>query len=235
MALMNDILAESSFAFVGPVGSEGGRSPSTLSTGQAVPVGGLAPGQRWSVGRKREVVLRLLRGESAEVAVMAAAISPGTGRAYGVARVCDGLGVARSSFYAWRRQQERTDPPPPPSRRGPKPAISEAAVLSAIRADLARSLWIGEGHRKVWARLRVLDGLRIARKRVLRLMRENGLLSPHRHLPHRDAAHNGRITPAAPNLMWGTDATQIPTVQDGKVWLFAVVEHWNAEGMGWHV
>jgi hypothetical protein len=66
MALMNDILAESSVAFVGPVGSEGGRSPSTLSTGQAVPVKGLAPGQRWSVGRKREVVLRLLRGESAE-------------------------------------------------------------------------------------------------------------------------------------------------------------------------
>lgn len=63
---MNDILAESSAAFVCPVGSEGGRSPSALSTGPAVPVGGLAPGQRWSVGRKREVVLRLLRGESAE-------------------------------------------------------------------------------------------------------------------------------------------------------------------------
>jgi transposase len=58
----------------GPVCSEGGRSPSTLSTGQA-PLsapgaprpGPLAPGQRWSVGRKREVVLRLLRGESAEL------------------------------------------------------------------------------------------------------------------------------------------------------------------------
>src|SRR5713101_5526527 len=66
MALMKDSLLESSAAFVGPVGSEGGRSPSTLSIGQAVPAGGLAPGQRWSVGRKREVVLRLLRGESAE-------------------------------------------------------------------------------------------------------------------------------------------------------------------------
>lgn len=30
-------------------------------------VGPLAPGQRWSVGRKRDVVLRLLRGESLEV------------------------------------------------------------------------------------------------------------------------------------------------------------------------
>ena len=64
----------------GPVVSEGGRSLSTLSTGQAPPagaaaptfvpppkVGPLAPGQRWSVARKREVVLRLLRGESVEL------------------------------------------------------------------------------------------------------------------------------------------------------------------------
>jgi putative transposase len=164
---------------------------------------------------------------------MAAAISPGAGRAYGVARVCDGFGVARSSFYAWRQQQEH--PSPPPSRRGPKPAISDTAVLSAIRADLARSPWVGEGHRKVWARLRVIDGLRVARKRVLRLMRENGLLSPHRHLPRSGEAHDGHITTDAPNLMWGTDATQIPTVRDGKVWLFAVVEHWNAEAVGWNV
>jgi len=166
---------------------------------------------------------------------MAAAISPNTGRAYGVARVCDGFGVARSSFYAWRRQQESTDPPQTPLRRGPKPAISDAAVLSAIRADLDRSPWIGEGHRKIWARLRVLDGIRVARKRVLRLMRENGLLSPHRHLARQGEAHDGRIITTAPNLMWGTDATQIPTVLDGKVWLFAVVDHWNAEAMGWHV
>jgi transposase len=58
----------------GPVGSAGGRSPSTLSTGQdgsapggAARLGPLAPGQRWSVARKREVVLRLLRGEAAEL------------------------------------------------------------------------------------------------------------------------------------------------------------------------
>ena len=58
----------------GPVGSEGGRSPSTLSTGQGAPpvmagttLGPLAPGQRWSVARKREVVLRLMRGEPTEL------------------------------------------------------------------------------------------------------------------------------------------------------------------------
>ena len=54
-----------------PVVSEGGRSPSTLSTGlpgvTQSTIGPLAPGQRWSVARKREVVLRLLRGESVEL------------------------------------------------------------------------------------------------------------------------------------------------------------------------
>ena len=35
--------------------------------------------------------------------------------------------------------------------------------------------------------------------------------------------------------MWATDATQITTVQDGKVWLFAVAEHWKAELLGWQV
>ena len=69
---MND--SEREDAADGPVVSEGGRSPSTLSPGQGAPAAGsgttlgpLAPGQRWSVARKREVVLRLMRGEAAEL------------------------------------------------------------------------------------------------------------------------------------------------------------------------
>ena len=68
---MNEV--ERKAADDGPVVREGGRSPSALSPGQGgVARGGagsgpLAPGQRWSVARKREVVLRLMRGESAEL------------------------------------------------------------------------------------------------------------------------------------------------------------------------
>ncbi len=50
----------------GPEVGEGGRSPTALSPGRDGPGRPLAPGQRWSVARKREVVLRLLRGEAAE-------------------------------------------------------------------------------------------------------------------------------------------------------------------------
>jgi transposase-like protein len=89
----------------GPVDSEGGRSPSALSTGQApttpamVPgttatpasalpkVGPLAPGQRWSVARKREVVLRLLRGESVEL-------------------LCRELGVPIFKLEQWRQKAD---------------------------------------------------------------------------------------------------------------------------------
>jgi putative transposase len=167
---------------------------------------------------------------------MAEATSPATGRRYGVARVCHVWEVPRSTFYAARQAgAEDTGADARPARRGPKPAISDRDLLAAIRADLARSPWTGEGHRKVWARLRALDGLRVSRKRVLRLMREHALLSPHRARTRPEASHDRQIVTEAPDLMWATDATQITTAEDGKVWLFGVVEHWNAEIMGWHV
>lgn len=60
---MTNILTEEAVAVVGAVGNVGELFSSTLSTAQSktreIPVSG----QRWSVGRKREVVLRLLRGE----------------------------------------------------------------------------------------------------------------------------------------------------------------------------
>src|SRR5512134_1061084 len=52
---------------VGAVGSEGERRSSTLSMAQDEgAVGALAPGQRWSLSRERDVVLRLMHGEPVE-------------------------------------------------------------------------------------------------------------------------------------------------------------------------
>lgn len=45
-----------------PVAAEGARRATGAATGAAT-VGPLGPGQRWSLTRKREVALRLLRGE----------------------------------------------------------------------------------------------------------------------------------------------------------------------------
>jgi len=87
----------------------------------------------------------------------------------------------------------------------------------------------------IWAGLRAIDGIRVSRQRVLRLMRGHALLSPHRARPRPGAPHDRRIITEAPNVVWATDATQVTTVRDGKVWLFAVAEPWNAELLGCHV
>ncbi len=50
-------------------------------------------------------------------------------------------------------------------------------LLVAIRQVIAASPFVGEGHKKIPARLR-LRGICTSRKRVLRLMREAGLLAP---------------------------------------------------------
>ena len=164
---------------------------------------------------------------------MSAATSPGTGLAYGLRRVCAAWGLARSSFYAMTSGQNAERPPA--KRRGPKPAISDQALLVAIEADLETSPWEGEGYRKVWARLRVCRDIRVARKRVLRLMRENNLLSPHRCRRRGGNPHDSEIITHAPNLLWGTDGVRVFTVDDGWGWIFTAVEHWNAECVGWHV
>ena len=52
---------------VGAVVSEGERRSSMLSTARDDgAVAALAPGQRWSLSRKRDVVLRLMQGEPVE-------------------------------------------------------------------------------------------------------------------------------------------------------------------------
>ena len=124
---------------------------------------------------------------------MSAATSPGTGLAYGLQRVCAAWGFARSSFYAMKSRQQASAERAPAKRRGPKPAVSDQALLVAIEADLEASPWEGEGHRKVWARLRVCRGIRVSRKRVLRVMRENNLLSPHRGRRRGGNPHDGEI------------------------------------------
>jgi putative transposase len=79
-------------------------------------------------------------------------------------------------------RQDRSDRAPRSDRKrlvrraepaGPMPDL---ALLTAIRAVLADTPFHGEGHRKVWARLR-LRGVRTSKRRVLRLMRENNLLN----------------------------------------------------------
>ena len=111
---------------------------------------------------------------------MSATLSEATGRPYGIQRVCQAWERSRSALYARQTREQQRHKGEEPARRGPTPTVSDATLLEAIQADLDRSPFQGEGHRKVHARLRILDGIRVARTRVLRVMRAHKLLSPHR-------------------------------------------------------
>ena len=160
---------------------------------------------------------------------MSQALSPSGGSPYGVALVCRVWRVARSTVYRHRL------PPPtePPRRPGPVGVVADAALLEAIRGILAASPFHGEGHRKVWARLRHA-GLRTSKRRVLRLMREHGLLAPSRvGTPRGPRAHDGTIIPQTVDAMWGTDLTTTWT-GEGQAAVFVAIDHCSADCVGIH-
>jgi len=119
-----------------PVGGEAGRRPSALSTGRApatavtapgatatpgtaLPkVGPLAVSQRWSVARRRKVVLPLLRGESAEL-------------------LSRELGVPIFKLEQWRQKAEAAFDGPLKERE----TDAASAGLAAAMQRLARSAW----------------------------------------------------------------------------------------------
>ena len=160
---------------------------------------------------------------------MSRQVSPSTDKIYGLQRVARLWGVSRATLYRHRcpaRVAERKRP-------GPRGATSDDDLVAAIRQLLTGSPFHGEGHRKLWARLR-FKGLRTSRRRVLRLMREHGLLAHQRAgRPHGSRAHDGRITTERVDVMWGSDLTSVMT-GEGQAAVFIAVDHCSAECVGIH-
>jgi transposase InsO family protein len=164
---------------------------------------------------------------------MSRTCSPSTQRRYGLARVCRVWELARSTVYL--HQERRATPRgPAAAKRGPKPRWSDEVLIEKIRAVLEAAPFLGEGHRKVWARLRWQE-IRTSKARVLRLMRDAQLLAPTRvgHA-HGPKAHDGRITTDAPDEMWGMDATSYLTRDEGNATVFVVVDHCATECIALH-
>ena len=162
---------------------------------------------------------------------MSQACSVSARRVYGLARVCSYWEVARSTIYLWRGREKQ--PIRFAGKRGPKTEWDDATLLVLIKELLEAADFVGEGYRKIWARLR-FKGIRTSRRRVLRLMREASLLAPtragHEHGPK---AHDRSIITERPDEMYGTDMTGADTEQ-GHAAIFIATDHHSGECVGIH-
>ena len=218
----------------GPAGPEGEEPDGRGADADPCEAGGDDHAGRAAVGAPRK---KGVRGRASEALEALGRVSPATDRAYSLTMVCEAWRVARSSVYALRASLGGPLKPDrrQPGKRGPKTALRDDELLQEIRTVLKASPFLGEGHRKVKARL-AAKGIRVGNNRVLRLMREHGLLAPvRRGHPRGDRSHSGRIRTERPDELWGTDASRFWTKAEGWCWIFAAVDHCASDVVGWHV
>ena len=155
--------------------------------------------------------------------------SPSTRKSYSLVQICRVWRLGRSTVY-WQRLPR----PQSATRPGPLGFCADEDFVHHIRTVLAASPFHGEGYRKVWARLRHA-GIRTSKRRVLRLMRQNRLLAPHRcgRCPG-PKVHEGTIITTRVNDMWGTDMTATLTATEGQTAIFFAVDHCSMECLGIH-
>ena len=109
-------------------------------------------------------------------------------------------------------------PAPTPSRRLHRDEPKARELVRNVALDHPTI-----GYRKVWAHLRVLDGLFINRKRVRRILKEEGL-QKEVHFPRPRLPETGSMAAEKPNERWATDLTYVDTTDQGPVPLMAVMD-----------
>jgi transposase InsO family protein len=143
--------------------------------------------------------------------------------------LCRVLKVSTSGFYAWCRRA--------PSAR----AREDAALKVEIRAAHAAS-------KKTYGSPRILEdlkanGRRVGRKRVARLMREEGIegQKKRRFRTTTDSRHSHPVAPnhlqrnfsaSAPNEIWVSDITYVWT-GEGWMYLAAILDLFSRRIVGW--
>ena len=149
--------------------------------------------------------------------------------AFPIALMCRVLGVSVSGFYAWRKRPE------------PERAKVDSRLAVEVAASHKRSRG-RYGSPRVHADLRA-RGVRVGRKRVERLMREQGLQARRRRRFKKttDSAHAQPIAPnvlerdfetSAPNEVWVTDVTYVWT-DEGWLYLAAIIDLFARRVVGW--
>jgi putative transposase len=151
-------------------------------------------------------------------------------RNHGIATMCRALRVSRSGFYAWQA-------------RGISERAASDIVLAARIAAIHAESDATYGTPRVHAELRA-NGVRVSRRRVARLMAEQGLEGVSRRRRRRSTT-TPADRPCAPDLVgrrfdsatgpdrvWFADITYVPT-WEGWLYVALVVDAWSRRIVGW--
>jgi transposase InsO family protein len=150
---------------------------------------------------------------------------------HSVALMCRALGVAPSGFYAWRKR--------PPSERTRADRVLAVHVRATFQASRRRY-----GSPRLHRELRITGHL-VGRKRVARLMRQEGLCARprRRFVSTTQSRHDEPIAPnlvarqfetTAPNQVWVSDLSYLRT-QTGFVYLAVIIDLFSRRVVGWAV
>ncbi|RAI03477.1 IS3 family transposase [Acuticoccus sediminis] len=148
---------------------------------------------------------------------------------YPIQTMCRAFGVSRAGFYAWRDRE--------PSRR----ARSDAALAARIRT-IHKASRESYGAPRIHAELKEA-GVGVGRKRIARLMKEEGLAGVSRRRGTRTTFRDERVRPAAdlvdrnfraeaPDRLWVADITYVPTWA-GFLYLAVVLDAFSRRIVGW--
>jgi putative transposase len=151
---------------------------------------------------------------------------------YRISRMCRTLKVSKSGFYGWRD-------------RAPSARDQAGALLSEKIARIHRDSHETYGAPRIHFELRTL-GVRCARKRVARLMREAGLFgcggrrrkarttlrSRTERIPPIPDLVKRNFNPQAPNRLWVADITYVRT-WEGWLYLSFVLDTYSRRVVGW--
>jgi transposase InsO family protein len=153
------------------------------------------------------------------------------GRRLGVEPICEVLQVASSTYYAARSR--------PPSERAKRDAVLVPKLTEIWKAN-----YQVYGSRKLWKAAR-RAGIDVGRDQTARLMRKAGFQGTHRRkrvrTTWRDKAAgrhpdlvNRQFNAQAPNELWVTDLTFVPTWA-GVAYVCFIVDVFSRMIVGWRV
>ena len=146
-----------------------------------------------------------------------------------VATLCRVLGVSTSGFWAWRER--------PASAHALEDEVLKQ-LIAAVHQDSRHTYGVPRVHAELHAR-----GVRCARKRIARLMRQLGLAGVHRRRFTVTTTRARGVAPAADlvgrnfvataiNQLWVADITYVPTWA-GFLYVAVVLDVCSRRVVGW--